>query len=316
MDALSSKSQLDMATNVHDLGSINTMREALANGDENVLKKAAEQFEAIFVRMMLKSMRQAQEVLADKDSPFNSEQVKFYRDMHDQQMAADLSSKGGLGLAELIEKQLGNGKDGYIPASVLRSDGELTSLNRDRVQQRLQAQEKVLNPATAGVKGAFKQAMFNSHDEFVAALYPHAVKAAEQLGTDPKAIIAQAAVETGWGQHVIHHGNGESSNNFFGIKANRHWQGEQAVVDTLEFAGGMPSQQKAAFRSYASVAEAMQDYVEFIKQQPRYSKAVESAHDANSYFNELQSAGYATDPNYANKVMSVLDSARLQTFLP
>ena len=132
MESLSTKSQLDMARNVHDMGSINKMREAIASGDETVLQEAAQQFEAIFVQMMLKSMRKAQDALADENSPFNSQQVKFYRDMHDQQLATDLTSGGGLGLADVIVKQLGQTEDSYTPASVIRSDGDISSLNRNR----------------------------------------------------------------------------------------------------------------------------------------------------------------------------------------
>ena len=166
MDGLGSKSQLDMARNVHDLGSINKMREAIASGDEDVLQEAAQQFEAIFVQMMLKSMRKAQDALADENSPFNSEQVKFYRDMHDQQLAADLTSNGGMGLADIIVKQMGHSEDSYQPASTIRSDGNLSSLNRSRVEQTEQAQESVLVSESKGTRAAIKDSMFESPEDF------------------------------------------------------------------------------------------------------------------------------------------------------
>jgi flagellar protein FlgJ len=311
MEAFSSKNQLDMARNVHDLGSINKMREAIASGDESVLQEAAEQFEAIFVQMMLKSMRKAQDALADEDSPFNSQQVKFYRDMHDQQLATDLTAGGGMGLADIIVKQMGQSEDSYLPASVIRSDGNLNSLNRDRVVAVEQAQETVLASESKGVKSAAKDSMFDTPEDFVETLRPYAEQVAEEYGMDAKAIIAQAAVETGWGKFVIHNADGESSHNLFGIKANSKWEGEQAVVDTLEFNSGIPQKQKAAFRSYASLEEAVNDYGRFITTQPRYQQAVEQASDAHSYTRELQSAGYATDPNYASKIMAVYHSDRL-----
>ena len=311
MEAFSSKNQLDMARNVHDLGSINKMREAIASGDESVLQEAAEQFEAIFVQMMLKSMRKAQDALADEDSPFNSQQVKFYRDMHDQQLATDLTAGGGMGLADIIVKQMGQSEDSYLPASVIRSDGNLNSLNRDRVVAVEQAQETVLASESKGVKSAAKDSMFDTPEDFVETLRPYAEQVAEEYGMDAKAIIAQAAVETGWGKFVIHNADGESSHNLFGIKANSKWEGEQAVVDTLEFNSGIPQKQKAAFRSYASLEEAVNDYGRFITTQPRYQQAVERASDAHSYTRELQSAGYATDPNYASKIMAVYHSDRL-----
>ena len=106
MDVLNTKSQLESARNVHDLSSLNRLREAAYSKDDKALKEAAQQFEAIFVQMMLKSMRKAQDAMADKDSPFNTEEVKFYRDMHDKQLAQDLSSGGGVGLGGFFRYRL------------------------------------------------------------------------------------------------------------------------------------------------------------------------------------------------------------------
>ncbi|MED5380321.1 MAG: rod-binding protein, partial [Pseudomonadota bacterium] len=178
MESLSTKSQLDMARNVHDMGSINKMREAIASGDETVLQEAAQQFEAIFVQMMLKSMRKAQDALADENSPFNSQQVKFYRDMHDQQLATDLTSGGGLGLADVIVKQLGQTEDSYTPASVIRSDGDLSSLNRNRVYNVAEAQYIALSSQSIRSQSAQKDAMFESPEQFVESLMPIAEKVA------------------------------------------------------------------------------------------------------------------------------------------
>ncbi len=158
--------------------------------------------------------------------------------------------------------------------------------------------------------------MFESPEQFVESLMPIAEKVAEKYGMDPKAIISQAAVETGWGKFVIHKADGSSSHNLFGIKANKGWGGEQAIVDTLEFNNGLPQKQKAAFRSYSSVEEAMEDYGRFITSQPRYSRAVENASDAARYTNALQEAGYATDPEYASKIMAVYNSDRLSALMP
>ena len=316
MESISTQNQFDMARNVHDLGSINKMREAIASGDEDVLQEAAQQFEAIFVQMMLKSMRKAQDALADEDSPFNSQQVKFYRDMHDQQLAADLTSGGGLGLADIIVKQLGQKDENYLPANVVRSDGNLSSINRHTVASVDRAQNAVLESESKGVQSAKKDTMFERPEDFVETLLPYAEAVGQKYGIDPKAIIAQAAVETGWGKFVIHHANGESTHNLFGIKANEQWQGEQAVVDTLEFNGNIPQQQKAAFRSYPSLQEAVDDYGRFIATQPRYSRAIENALNANTYTQELQNAGYATDPNYADKIMAVYNSDRLSSLMP
>lgn len=311
-----SRSQLEMARNANDIGGLNNLREAMASGNGEVLQEAAQQFEAIFVQMMLKSMRKAQDALADEDSPFNSEQVKFYRDMHDQQLAVDLSSNGGLGLADLIVKQLGQMDPNYRPASTIRADGNIETLNQARAEQLKQAQSKVLDSASMGSQSAYKAAMFADQQSFIEALYPHAEKAAAALGTDTRAIIAQAAVETGWGQFVIHDQKGQSTHNLFGIKANRDWQGEQATVDTLEFNNGVPERRKAAFRQYESLEAGLTDYVDFIRSQPRYQQAVAKSADTSHYFSELQQAGYATDPQYAEKVMAVYRSDLVQGFQP
>ncbi len=317
MDLLNSKTTLENARNVHDMSSINRLKEAVYSDDKDVLKEAAQQFEAIFVQMMLKSMRKAQDAMADEDSPFNSEQMKFYRDMHDQQMAADMSSGGGLGLADLIVQQLGQPEKGqYMPSSVLRNDGNLSSLNWQNREQVEDAQALAESVSEDAVQQAFKTAAFENPAAFVEALYPVASKAAEKLGVAPEALIAQAAVETGWGQYVIHDSKGNSSNNLFGIKANSHWKGDAATVDTIEFDGTVARQQKAAFRSYESLEQGLSDYVDFIRDQQRYQGAVEQAADPKAYFNALQQAGYATDPQYADKIMSVLNSDQFRNYLP
>lgn len=302
------ESQLELTRNFHDIKGIDTLRQAALSGDKKALQEAANQFEAIFVQMMMKSMRKAQDAMADKDSPFNSEQVKFYRDMHDQQLAVDLSSNGSMGLADIIVKQLSQDKEGYIPASVIRSDASLADARR------LQGAKSQTNK-TADIQGANhtsapdKRSAFSSPQAFIEQLLPQAQEFAKELGISAKALLAQAAVETGWGKYMIHDSQGQNSHNLFGIKADRSWQGAKNNVDTLEFEDGVTQKQKAAFRAYESFGDSMADYVSFVKQNPRYKEAVENTQDPKAYFSALQQAGYATDPNYAKKVMSVLGSS-------
>ena len=304
------QSQLELSRNTSDIGGLDNLRRAAQSGDEAALVEAARQFEGIFLQMMLKSMRKAQDVLADEESPFNSEQVKFYRDMHDQQLATDLATKGSVGLADIIVKQLGNLQEGYTPASVIRNDGNLSSINRHRVQSIEQAQNLVLGPAT------YKASGFDNPEHFLQSLYPQAKQAAEQLGLDPKALLAQAAVETGWGQYLIHNSQGQNSHNLFGIKAGKNWTGDKAVVDSIEFEQGVAKTAKSPFRVYASFSDALQDYVDFVKQNPRYENALSNTGQAEQYFSALQQAGYATDPDYANKVVAVLNGDIMQAFHP
>ncbi|GAA0367033.1 flagellar assembly peptidoglycan hydrolase FlgJ [Bowmanella denitrificans] len=304
MEQTLSLNQLEQSRNVHDLKGLDNLRRAAQAGDKGALEEAAKQFEAIFVRMMLKSMRDAQDVLADEDSPFNSQQGKFYRDMHDQQLATDLASGGSLGLADLIVKQLGQNVEGYTPASVLRSDGNLSDINRSQIKALDSIQARALGPLN---QPGNKQPAFADAKDFIAALLPQAEQAAAQLGLDPRALVAQAAVETGWGQQMIHLPSGQNSHNLFGIKADKRWQGDKALVNTLEYQQGMAKPQKAAFRAYDSFADSMQDYVDFIRDNPRYQQAIGQSADSRRYFQELQKAGYATDPNYSDKIMQVME---------
>jgi flagellar protein FlgJ len=259
-------------------------------------------------------MRKAQDVMADKDSPFNSEQVKFYRDMHDTQIASDLASNGSIGLADIIVRQLGKTGDGYMPAGALRNDGNLSSINRNTISSTQRAQNEILGKQSIKTFQSFKTAAFENAQSFIEQLYPAAQKAAEQLGIDPKALLAQAAIETGWGQHMIHNTSGENSHNLFGIKADRRWQGDRAMVDTIEFEKGVAATKKAPFRVYDSFADSMQDYVGFVKQNPRYDEAVNQSQSPLNYFSELQKAGYATDPEYANKVINVFEGEQLKRY--
>ncbi len=308
------KSPLELSRNANDIKGLDELRRAAQSGDSKALDEAAKQFEAIFVQMMLKSMRKAQDVMADKDSPFNSEQVKFYRDMHDTQIASDLASNGSIGLADIIVRQLGKTGDGYMPAGALRNDGNLSSINRNSISSTHQTQNEMLGKQSIKTFQSFKTAAFENAQSFIEQLYPAAQQAAQKLGIDPKALLAQAAIETGWGQHMIHNTSGQNSHNLFGIKADRRWQGDRAMVDTIEFEQGVAATKKAPFRVYDSFADSMQDYVGFVKQNPRYQEAVNQSQSPLNYFSELQKAGYATDPEYANKVITVFESEQLKRY--
>jgi peptidoglycan hydrolase FlgJ len=149
---------------------------------------------------------------------------------------------------------------------------------------------------------------FETPGEFIQKLMPAAKQAAQKLGLEPLALLAQAALETGWGQRTFKTAEGNNSFNFFGIKAHNSWQGEVAVVDTLEYRQGVAQKEKAKFRAYESPEQSLGDYVDFIKSNPRYQQAVSMADNPKAYFQQLQAAGYATDPNYAQKILSVFNS--------
>lgn len=144
---------------------------------------------------------------------------------------------------------------------------------------------------------------------FIQSLLPSAEKAAAALGLEPLALIAQAALETGWGQRMFKNSDGQNSNNLFGIKAQANWQGKVAVVDTLEYREGVAQKEKARFRAYDSAEQSLHDYVDLIQSNPRYQSALAVASDTKAYFQRLQAAGYATDPNYAQKILSVMEGS-------
>ncbi|WP_111976557.1 flagellar assembly peptidoglycan hydrolase FlgJ [Algibacillus agarilyticus] len=339
--------KLEQTQMYHDTAGLDDLRQAAQRNDKDALKKAAQHFESIFMNMLLKSMRQANEVLSDKDSPFNSQAAKFYEGMHDDQMASELSSTGALGLADIIVQQLSPEKNQYMPASVMRSDGVIPSAfggdfsneknnddkNNDplailqiqsqsfqkhvlqvadeKAQVLMQKvnkpvdQDKPLSESNTGSLTE-KHIPFQGKQDFVDRLLPIAEKVSQAIGLSPVAMIAQAALETGWGQKMIEKADGSNANNFFGIKADSRWSGDSAERDTYEFRQGAIQTEKAQFRAYDSIEAGLADYVSFIKEQPRYQAAVEAAQQPEAYFSALQQAGYATDPNYATKILNVL----------
>ena len=149
---------------------------------------------------------------------------------------------------------------------------------------------------------------FSSPEEFVRQLLPAAKQVAKRIGLSPVALLAQAALETGWGRNMMSNGDGSAGKNLFGIKAGSRWQGGSTLANSLEYEGGQPVMRKSAFRSYSSFVQSMEDYVQLIGNNDRYSKAKAVAHDPDAYFDALQQAGYATDPHYANKLKQVIRS--------
>ncbi|TMN93874.1 flagellar assembly peptidoglycan hydrolase FlgJ [Pseudoalteromonas phenolica] len=305
--------------NFFDLGDLNALRQdALKSGGDQqasneALKKAAEHFESIFTQMLMKSMRQANEAMEDKNSPFNSSGVKFFQEMHDQQLSLELSKKGSLGLADLIVKQLSPNVDGYKPSTVLRNDAQLPMQKPSSESQPefIRRQPEPVQKAEKSVE----QPYFDSPESFISSMWEHAKTAAQKIGLNPAVMIAQAALETGWGKHVIPKQDGGSSFNLFNIKADRSWQGEHAKKMTLEFEQGLPVKKQANFRAYDSIKESINDYVDFLQSNPRYSKALNNVDKPEQYLDDLQKAGYATDPNYAQKIKNVLQRGEFKQML-
>lgn len=295
-----------------DLNSLDKLRANALQDDKAALKEVAQQFEGIFVQMLMKSMRDANAVF-ESDSPMNTEYTKFYEQMHDQQMSLDLSSKGMLGLADLMVQQLSPETSDMTPASVMRmQQGQIDSSSLNHQAQQVESVvEQIISGKVEPQQAATQeimQAEFVNREDFVTRLYPMAKAAADKLGTTPEVLLAQAALETGWGQKMVRQYNGEQSFNLFNIKADNRWQGHKAAVNTLEFEQGIAVKQRADFRVYDSFEQSFNDFVGFLKQNGRYQEALQMAAKPEAFINGLQQAGYATDPKYAQKVISVMST--------
>jgi len=321
---------------------VNGLKNLQASGDEREqLREIAQQFEAMMMQMMLKSMRQANAVFAE-GNPLGSSEQDFYQEMFDQQVGLSLSSGGrGMGIAEALMRQL---QSRYAPAP---ADGaETNSVDKARaegyaVPERSAIRAAVETAAAAGALGedfdydqfweTLDSAALSVADTrtfpaqtrplpdfdgtpatFVNALLPLAERVGAKLGVDSKVLLAQAALETGWGQKLISRADGNSSYNFFNIKAGRNWQGDVATVPTVEYRNGVAVRERAAFRAYESPEQSFADYAQLIAGSPRYQQALAQADNPHAYVHALERAGYATDPQYAEKVLQVMNGRHMR----
>jgi flagellar protein FlgJ len=265
---------------------------------------AARQFEALFIQMMLKSMRDA----APVDSGMDGHQTKFYRDMFDQQIALEMSRGEGIGLRTALLREL-HPSAGRGPEAAVATIMPMRRFSGGTAEAPPVGSVQRSEPSPGPVLPTKR---FGSPEEFVNALWPHAEKAAAALGVAPEVLLAQSALETGWGRHMIAGPGGANSFNLFGIKADTRWSGSAVNVPTLEYVDGIPERQRASFRSYTSPAESFADYVDFLRSNPRYREALAKAPDPEGYLRGLQAAGYATDPNYADKILDIMNRGILR----
>jgi len=280
-----------------DFSSLSNLKRDARNDPQENLRAVAQQFESLYLNMMLKSMRAA----SFGDPLFDSSNGEMYRDMYDNQIALQMSQQKGIGLADMLVKQLQQN----LPTAKPEDANDLSKANTDVVAPDVTTASAALTRSAAPHKQA-EPTRFASQEEFVETLMPYAESAAQELGVSPQVLIAQAALETGWGNATQTLPNGQSSYNLFNIKADQRWQGPKLNVKTLEYADGVANQQQAAFRVYQNYQQSFHDYVDFIKGNPRYETALKSAESPQAYTQELQQAGYATDPRYADKVMDIL----------
>ena len=308
------------ASNYFDLQGLDQLRQKAQGNSKEAIREVANQFEAMFASMLIKSMRQANEAF-ETDSPFNNKNTKFYTDMQDKQLALDISRHGSLGLADALVRQLdptsiSRGQE-ILEDKLLMPNSE-TSKMMD-INQTLPAVDLNKPDQTQPSLIVFDKTklqnnennenkVFTDQKSFIDTLMPYAKKVAKILGISPAALVAQSALETGWGKRIINGADNQSSFNLFNIKAHKNWQGEKVAKDSLEVENGIGIKRRSDFRAYQDYAQSFDDYGKFITNNQRYKDALQQGTDADRYVEELQKAGYATDPQYAEKIKQIMNN--------
>lgn len=317
-----------------DLAELQKLKAKARTDSDEGLRLAAQQFEQLFVNMLLKSMRDANAAFGE-DNFMNSSQTKLFQGMYDNQIAMEMAGNKGIGLTDVLVRQLGGKSEpdnqvdlkaldinsrrlnkafdqaASVAASALlaKAEGRESppgiTLTEDQVNTVKEVFQKQLNQVSVADENLPDR--FESPEEFVEKLLPLAEKVAGELGVDPRVLLAQSALETGWGRSMVRSPDGSNSNNLFNIKADRRWDGDSAQVSTLEYRNGVAQREKASFRSYDSYEDSFRDYVSFLKNSSRYQMAIESAGNPYDYVRQLQEAGYATDPKYAEKIKNIFE---------
>lgn len=343
---------LDSANVYTDFQGLDELRLSADKRDPKAMEAAAKQFEALFIQQMLKSVRDASVADGMFDSEQSRFYLDMFDKqislsmtqgegiglakmiVHQLQLTAkkvdEISHTSPVSAIPIADSKFNTRLNQHDTAVVDRAQANQTQTSQVKTNQEMKRIEIPLesdtNPAVAGESGASIQAYsnytdntdhheFSSAADFVQKLWPHAQRVAKTLGVDPKVLIAQSALETGWGKYVTRHADGRSSNNYFNIKADQRWQGETISLATLEFSDGIPVPEKASFRSYSSVEDSFNDYAEFIQSSSRYHQALRQASDLEKYTQELQDAGYATDPEYSSKIMNIINGTPLNEAL-
>ncbi|HBN2658034.1 TPA: flagellar assembly peptidoglycan hydrolase FlgJ [Citrobacter freundii] len=285
-----------------DAQSLNELKAKAGQDPAANIRPVARQVEGMFVQMMLKSMREA----LPKDGVFSSDSTRLYTSMYDQQIAQQMTAGKGLGLAEMMVKQMTEGQ--AQPADDAPQVPMKFSLETVTSYQN-QALTQLVRKAISRATESNDEPLSGDSKDFLAQLSLPAKLASQQSGVPHHLILAQAALESGWGQRQIRRENGEPSFNIFGVKASGSWKGPTTEITTTEYENGEAKKVKARFRVYSSYLEALSDYVGLISRNPRYA-AVTAAATAEQGAQALQNAGYATDPNYARKLTSMIQQLK------
>jgi flagellar protein FlgJ len=284
-----------------DVQGVDALRRTVRASPQEGMKQASKQFEVMFMQMVLKSMREA----TPSDGLFSSQQEKMYTSMLDQQQAQNLSGRG-LGLAEAMFAQLSRtmGGEGSSAPALKAFPGVPLASAAPRPPAR--APDLSLYEATTAQATLSRSVLPQAHvEQFVSRMLPAAQRASQETGVPAQLIMAQAALESGWGRREIRAEDGSPSYNLFGIKADKSWKGPVAETATTEFVDGVAQKTRAAFRAYGSYEEAFSDYAKFLATNPRYANVL-ATRDPAEAAHGLQRAGYATDPEYGGKLVRIM----------
>lgn len=310
-----------------DVRGLDVLRRAAHDNSPQALKAAAKQFEAMFLQVVIKSMREA----SPGDELFGGQETKTYQDLLDQQWSQVMTEGGGTGLAKVLERQLSaNAMQGdptkpinlkpLSDAATFSGQPVLPAAARSAAwRQTLQGGAATrTESAIAGI--AADQPPPIGRDvpaharAFVERVWPAALTASRATGIPAQFLVAQAALETGWGRSELTAADGSPSHNLFNIKAGSSWQGPTLSVAANEFIDGKWTSQTDAFRRYGSYEESFADYAQLLTNQPRYARVV-GAQDAGSFARGLQQSGYATDPMYGAKLERIINGPLLRAAL-
>lgn len=313
--------------------SLDALKREAQRDPHGAVKKAAQQFEALFMQMVLKSMRDA----LPKSGMLDSTAQEMYTGMLDQQLATKVAASG-TGLADMIAKQLT--RHMQAGAAEPTAGGRLPSAAvpvRDRYAQLAKpipnGAERYAELAAAGQNTPVREAYLKRTEtlsamhepsaaddppprtddsvqrRFVLRHWDHALAAERQTGIAAKFIVGQAALESGWGRHEMRDATGRPSHNLFGIKAGPNWRGRTVDVLTTEYENGVEKKVVEKFRAYDSYGEAFRDWAQLMASNPRYAAVLRAGRDAHGFAHGLQRAGYATDPQYGAKLARVIGTA-------
>jgi peptidoglycan hydrolase FlgJ len=285
-----------------DVKDVNELRTTAKQNSPEALKGAAKQFEALFMNMVLKSMRDA----TPQEGLFDSQQSRMYTSMLDQQLSQTLASRG-VGLADALFRQLSTKLD----SAAVPEDGDMSGILPPSLSRGAAAPLSMPSLDRGAAAGAVDGIKPNSSQPahvrgFLERLGPHAEEASRATGIPAKFMLGQAALESGWGKREIAGVNGAASHNLFGIKATGGWKGKVVEAVTTEYVNGTPQTKVEKFRAYDSYAEAFRDYANLLSKNPRYEAVMANAQSAEGFAQGLQRAGYATDPQYAAKLTRII----------